>query len=133
MESMWKNMGTNSSWNARIDDTIVVDSIVMTTCMSPFSKPLLDFNLMRTFSIFINMPFCKCCSCISIWGDFTLKVIVVKATLSNKSQCKYEQHPLYQKRKNLPKWIWQQTNEVTFCKANSCKSTHLAKHTFVET
>jgi hypothetical protein len=36
MESMWKNMGTNSNWNVRIDDTMVVDVIVMTTCMSPF-------------------------------------------------------------------------------------------------
>jgi hypothetical protein len=36
MESMWKNMGTNLGWNARIDDTMVVDSIVITTCISPF-------------------------------------------------------------------------------------------------
>jgi len=35
---MWKNMGTNFGWNARIDDTMVVDSIVMTTCISLFSK-----------------------------------------------------------------------------------------------
>jgi hypothetical protein len=34
-------------WNARINDTMVVDSIVMTTCMSPFSKPLLDFDSMQ--------------------------------------------------------------------------------------
>jgi hypothetical protein len=51
MESMWKNMGSNSNWNARIDDTIVVDSIVMTTCMSHFLKPLLDFDLSMIFSI----------------------------------------------------------------------------------
>jgi len=25
---MWKNMGTNSSWNAGIDDTMVIDSII---------------------------------------------------------------------------------------------------------
>jgi hypothetical protein len=44
MESMWKNIGTNLGWNVRSNDTMVVDSIVMTTCMSPFSKPLLDFD-----------------------------------------------------------------------------------------
>jgi hypothetical protein len=59
MESMWKNMRINSSWNAGIDDTIIVDSIVMTTCMSPFSKPLLDFDLMPKFSTFTNMHCCK--------------------------------------------------------------------------
>jgi hypothetical protein len=37
---MWKNMGISSGWNVRIDDTMVVNSIVMTTCMSPFSEPL---------------------------------------------------------------------------------------------
>jgi hypothetical protein len=44
-------------WNARIDDTMVVDSIVMTKCMSPFSKPLLEFDSMPKFSTFKNMPF----------------------------------------------------------------------------
>jgi hypothetical protein len=39
VESMWRNKGINLGWNAIIDDTMVVDSIVMTTCMSPFSKP----------------------------------------------------------------------------------------------
>jgi hypothetical protein len=43
---MWKNIEINSNWNAGIDDTMVIDSIVMTTCMSPFSKPLLDFDSM---------------------------------------------------------------------------------------
>jgi hypothetical protein len=43
---MWKNMGPNSDWNVGIDDTMVVDIIVMTTCMSPFLKPLLDFDSM---------------------------------------------------------------------------------------
>jgi hypothetical protein len=42
MESMWKNMGIKSGWNAKIDDTMVVYLIVMTTCTSIFSKPLLD-------------------------------------------------------------------------------------------
>ncbi len=63
---MWKNMGINSGWNVRINDTMVVNSIVMTTCMSPFSKPLLDFDPMPKFSTLTNMPFCKCYSCISI-------------------------------------------------------------------
>jgi hypothetical protein len=66
MEFMWKNMGTNSNWNVGIDDTMVVDSIIMTTCMSRFSKPLLDFDSMPKFSTFTNMPFSKCYSCISI-------------------------------------------------------------------
>jgi hypothetical protein len=50
-------MGINLGWNARIDDTMVVDSIVMTTCMSPFSKPLLDFDLMPKKFTFANMFF----------------------------------------------------------------------------
>ncbi len=49
MESMWKNMGIKSSWNARINDTMVVDLIVMTTCMSIFSKPFIDFRSMLKF------------------------------------------------------------------------------------
>jgi hypothetical protein len=36
---MWKNMGINSGWIARIVDILVVDSIVMTTCISPFKTP----------------------------------------------------------------------------------------------
>jgi hypothetical protein len=59
-------MGTNSSCNVKIDDTMVIDSIVMITCMSHFLKPLLDFDLMPKFSIVTNMFFYKCCSCISI-------------------------------------------------------------------
>jgi len=47
MESMWKNMRIILGWNARINDTMIVDWIVMTTCMSPFSKPLLDFDSMQ--------------------------------------------------------------------------------------
>jgi hypothetical protein len=34
---------------------------------------------------------------------------------------------------NLPKWIWQQTNEITLGKTNNCKNTHLVKYTFVKT
>ncbi len=49
MESKWKNMGINLGWNAGINDIMVVDSIIMTTCMSPFSKPFLDFELMQKF------------------------------------------------------------------------------------
>ncbi len=86
---MWKNMGTNLGWNARIDDTMVVDSIIMTTRISFFSKHFLDFDSMPKFSTLTNMPFYKCCSCITICGDFTLKVIVVRVAMSNKSQCKY--------------------------------------------
>jgi hypothetical protein len=32
-----KKIGINSGWNVGINNTMVVDSIVMTTCMSPFS------------------------------------------------------------------------------------------------
>jgi hypothetical protein len=71
---MWKNMGTNLGWNVGIDDTMVIDSNVMTTCISPFSKPLLDFHSMPKSSTFTNMLSCK---------------FVVKISLSNKSQCKY--------------------------------------------
>jgi hypothetical protein len=46
MESTWKNMGTNLGWNAGIDNTMVVGSIIMTICMSHFSKPFLDFDSM---------------------------------------------------------------------------------------
>jgi hypothetical protein len=66
MKSMWKNMGTNLGWNVGIDDTMIVDSIVMTTCMSPFSKPLLDFDSMPKNFTLTNMSFCKCYSYISI-------------------------------------------------------------------
>jgi hypothetical protein len=66
IESMWKNMGIYSSWNARFDDTMVVDSIVMTTCISFFSNPLLDFDSMLKFSTLPNMFFYKCCSCIFV-------------------------------------------------------------------
>jgi hypothetical protein len=53
-------MGINLGWNARIDNTMVVGSIVMTTCMSPFSKPLLDFDSMPKFNhkhAFLQMLF----------------------------------------------------------------------------
>jgi hypothetical protein len=59
MEFMWKNMGISSCWNARIDDTMVINLIVMTTCMSPFSKPFLDFDSMSKNFTFAKMPFCK--------------------------------------------------------------------------
>ncbi len=39
-------------------------------------------------------------------------------------------------KKNLPKWIWQQTNEVALDKIKSCKNIgqniHLQKHRFVK-
>jgi hypothetical protein len=43
------------------DDTMVVNSIVMTICMSPFSKPLLNFKSMQKDSTCTNTHFCKCC------------------------------------------------------------------------
>ncbi len=88
MESMWKNMETHFGSKIVISDIMVIDSIVMTTCMSPFSKPLLDFDSMPKFSTFTNMSFCIYYSYISIWSDLTLRLIVVRATMFNKSQCK---------------------------------------------
>jgi hypothetical protein len=41
-------MGTNSGWNARINDTLVINSIII-TCISPFSKPILDFDSMSKY------------------------------------------------------------------------------------
>jgi hypothetical protein len=66
MESMWKNIGIDLGWNVGIDHTMVVGSIEMTTCMAPFSKPLLDFDSMPKISTFINIFFCKCYSYILI-------------------------------------------------------------------
>jgi hypothetical protein len=40
---------------------------------------------------------------------------------------------IVQKKWNLPKWIWQQTNEVAFDETNSCKNTHLTKCTLAKT
>ncbi len=81
MESIWKNRGTNSSWKLKIDNTMVVDSTIVTMCMSQLSKPCLDLDSMPK-----NPP---SNACICIWGDFTLKVIVVKTVMSSQSQCKY--------------------------------------------
>ncbi len=50
-------MGINLGWNVGNDHIIVVNSIVMITCMSPFSKPLLDFDSMPKFPTFVNMSF----------------------------------------------------------------------------
>jgi len=57
MESMRKNMGTYLSSKAMIGDTMIIDSIVQTTSMSPFSNLLLEFESMLKFLIFTNMPF----------------------------------------------------------------------------
>ncbi len=75
---MWKNMGTNSNWNVRIDDTMVVDVIVMTTCMSPFLTLIQCQNFPRLQTCLSTNVVCA-----FLWGNFTLKVIMVKATLSN--------------------------------------------------
>jgi len=48
-----------SSWNPKIDNLMVIDLIIMTTCMSPFSKLFVDFDSMPKFSILTNMWFCK--------------------------------------------------------------------------
>jgi hypothetical protein len=46
-----EKMGIKSGWNAKINDTMVVNLIVMTTCMSIFSKPFLDFDSMLKFDL----------------------------------------------------------------------------------
>jgi hypothetical protein len=64
MESMRKNMGTNLSSKAMIADIMIIDSIVQTTSMSPFSNPLLDFDSMLKFLILTNMHFANICEVI---------------------------------------------------------------------
>jgi hypothetical protein len=52
-------MGINLGWNAGINDTMVIKSIVMTTCISPFSKAFLDFDSTQKIStlkhVFLKM------------------------------------------------------------------------------
>jgi hypothetical protein len=64
MESMWKNMRTNFISKTMMGDIMVIDSTIMTTCMLPFSNPLLDFDSMPKILTFINMHFYKYYSCI---------------------------------------------------------------------
>ncbi len=85
---VWKNIETNSRWKLEIDDITVVNSIVMTICIPPFSKPRLDFDFTPKWSIPTYIPYCKSYSYISMWWIHP-KVIVVKANLFSKSQCKY--------------------------------------------
>jgi hypothetical protein len=65
-----KNMRINLGWNARINDTMVVDSIVMITCMSRFSKGLLDFNSMPKVSTLT-----KTCLFVNVVHAFLYKMI----------------------------------------------------------
>jgi hypothetical protein len=67
---------------------MVIDSNVITTCMSPFSKHILSFNYRPDVFTLTNMFFCKC----SFLIHFTFKTTMVKVIkLSNKSQWKYAQ------------------------------------------
>ncbi len=54
---MWKDMETNLGSKAVINLIMLINSIVMITCMSPFSNPLLDFNSMLKFLTFTNIFF----------------------------------------------------------------------------
>jgi hypothetical protein len=54
-------MGSNLSYNVGIDNTMAIDSIII-TCISHFLKPLLDFDLMQKNSTLTNNLFCKCYS-----------------------------------------------------------------------
>ncbi len=90
MESTWKNMGTNLSSKPMIGDTMVIDF----NCNDNMHVTFIMKSLFGLWfnAIFFDLPTClfyKYCSCISIWGDLTLRVIMVIATLFNKSQCKY--------------------------------------------
>jgi hypothetical protein len=59
MESMWKDMETNLGSKAVINLIMLINSIVMITCMSPFSKPFLEFDSTPKNSTFTNMSFYK--------------------------------------------------------------------------
>jgi hypothetical protein len=76
-------MGTNFSSKTMMGNTMVIDSTIMTTCMLLFSNPFLNFDSMPKKLTLTNMVFCKYYSCISIWSDLILKVIVVRATNHN--------------------------------------------------
>ncbi len=70
IESMWKNIKTNFGSKGRIEDTTIVNSIVMMIGMSTFSQPFLEFDFMPKFSTFTYMPICKPISCIQIFQTF---------------------------------------------------------------
>jgi hypothetical protein len=72
-----KNIGINLGWKLEIEDTMVVNSIIMTICISPFSKPCLDFDYMPKKFTLTYIIFFKSYSYISIWIDFTNKVTMV--------------------------------------------------------
>jgi hypothetical protein len=67
MESLWKNIEINSGSKAMIGDTMIVNSIIMITCMSHFTNHLLDLNSMSKNLTFKNILFCKYYSCIFIY------------------------------------------------------------------
>jgi hypothetical protein len=81
-------MGTNLGWNARIDNTMVLDSIIMTTCMSHFQ------NLVWTLIQCQKLSPSQICLSTNVvhaylYEAIHLQVIMVRTTLSNKSQWKY--------------------------------------------
>lgn len=71
-----------------INETTIIYLTTLTTSMSPFSKPLLDFDYIPKFPPFTYIPFFKTCSCIFMKDDYTLKVTMVRIFIFNKSQCK---------------------------------------------
>ncbi len=77
MESMWKNRGANLRW--KLDAVVPTCIGIMTMCKSPSSKPYLDFDFILKISTLAYMPFCKRWWCHSIWGDFNLRVILIKS------------------------------------------------------
>jgi hypothetical protein len=61
-------MGTNLGSNLKetIGEMMVIDSTIMTTCMSSFSNHLLDLDSMSKFATLTNTHFCKYYSCMFI-------------------------------------------------------------------
>jgi hypothetical protein len=62
MESILKNIKIDSNLKTMIENTMVVNSIVMTICMSYISNHVLNFDSMLKFSTLKSIPLCKYCS-----------------------------------------------------------------------
>jgi hypothetical protein len=54
-----KKIGTNLGWKFGVDEIMVVNSIVMTICMSHLSEPLLILIQYQRFSTFTIYAFAK--------------------------------------------------------------------------
>jgi hypothetical protein len=86
MEFMWKKIAINVE--SKIDDTMVTNSTIMTTCMLHFSTLLLDFYYMPKISPLHTCLFVNVAHAFLYYGKRQLHPIVIKPTLFNKPQCK---------------------------------------------